>query len=705
MSRRSSLTLATLLAALVGTLTTTPTPSVATEPGARPVASAAKPARVIGAALTGRVVDATTGAPVAGIEVYANPVIGGVLQQLGGGTTTGADGTYTIAYLRGATYVVQFRGTDTLAAAWWYDGATARSATRIHLDPGQWAHLADTALEHRLPSLGGRLLDQDGAPLAGQHVVATSGGYGAPGDDLEAVTDGAGRWSVTPHYAGDYAVYFPGDDEHPGHYLGSVASDDRDPDVVTIPSGAAVVTDDGVLGPGGTVRGSVTRSDTGAPVAGVGVSLTVGQVQSATRTDSDGRWSLQHTPIGAGYLSVGSTADTVAPYPGTDVEVGAGTTTVAPLVVDPEGSIAGRVVDDDGNPLVDVRVHGAGPDNVYTDADGRYTFEDVRPGDYRLIFDKRPTYAFQWWGDAVDDTSAATVHVAPGQHRTDVDATLHRGASISGTISVPGGGPVPRAGVYAVVDSAIVRVASAAPDGTYTIDQLPPGDYTLIAYAEGWAATYWGEVVLGGPRPPLTVTPGQEVRSTDITMQAGYPLTGTVETTAGAAAHRTVSVLDLDHPQPLPFADDRRIDSAFGAFSVDHLRPGHYRVVARCDSYDESSRPVDVTVGPGRAPRADLVTRKGQGRYCYPPPRAERPVILGRAEVGRTVRVRPPVHTDQVISYAWWVGRTRLDAGGTKLLLLPSMRGRRIHVTAALVTDFDPITTVGATSDVTARVR
>jgi hypothetical protein len=136
----------------------------------------------------------------------------------------------------------------------------------------------------------------------------------------------------------------------------------------------------------------------------------------------------------------------------------------------------------------------------YTDADGKYRFEALTPGSWRL-YCASEKLASQVW--AVD---------LPAEGVRTVDFTLTRGGTLTGRVITADGTPVAGAWITTAADGAgrpggvalpagqglSLQGARSAPDGTFTLPSLSPGRYTLSCTAPGYAPqTVEGEVVEG----------------------------------------------------------------------------------------------------------------------------------------------------------------------------------------------------------------
>jgi len=161
-----------------------------------------------------------------------------------------------------------------------------------------------------------------------------------------------------------------------------------------------------------------------------------------------------------------------------------GTTTTVPqqLPPDAQGSsaISGRVTVA-GRPgagaTVEVSyqpccVHGT----AYAAADGTYAITGLPAGTYIVGFVKGGRSS--WYDQKTTAADADRVTLAAGEQRTGIDGTLIAGAGISGKVTSESGVPLAGIWVYFNGQRDYGKVETAA-DGTYAIEDVPAGDYTL----------------------------------------------------------------------------------------------------------------------------------------------------------------------------------------------------------------------------------
>jgi hypothetical protein len=105
-----------------------------------------------------------------------------------------------------------------------------------------------------------------------------------------------------------------------------------------------------------------------------------------------------------------------------------------------------------------------------TDAQGRYLIADLAPGRYTLALSapgRQP--------------AAVPVTVADGDATTQ-DATLRPGARVYGTARTGTGAAIPDARVMLLDrDGNVAGLATTEADGSYSFENLPEGDYTVVA--------------------------------------------------------------------------------------------------------------------------------------------------------------------------------------------------------------------------------
>jgi len=166
-------------------------------------------------------------------------------------------------------------------------------------------------------------------------------------------------------------------------------------------------------------------------------------------------------------------------------------------------SLAGIIRADDaaGTPIAGAAVTTSSqamtPDRVaVTDAEGRFSVSGLPAGHFTLVAAKKP-YLSMAYGQTMPGRGAGLpVALAEGQAVTDLSWRLPRGSVISGRILDARGRPMPGAPVvvmqYRMVNgqrrlqtTSCCIWPKTAPDGTYRVFGLVPGDYYVSAVPPG----------------------------------------------------------------------------------------------------------------------------------------------------------------------------------------------------------------------------
>lgn len=262
---------------------------------------------------------------------------------------------------------------------------------------------------------------------------------------------------------------------------------------------------------------------------------------------ADGSWSVPDV-LAAGSYSVSVSqrtgfagdAEIVTTYYGdvlrgsAPVDVGSGGATGITIHAIGGGRISGTLANTAGDwtALHPVSLDGRSYGEEFVKGDGRYLLKGLPPGDTKLFIrpdnthssPQSPTHqAPQWWpavSEVDGPAAAAAITVTACRTVTDVDATLHPGATITGRVTAVDGTPgqgwvraidprTPQASwdsLERTTDGGLLtaRAGWAGPDGSYTIGGLTPGaDYLVTARGDGSVSS----ILWPGTYAPATATP------------------------------------------------------------------------------------------------------------------------------------------------------------------------------------------------------
>ncbi len=317
------------------------------------------------------------------------------------------------------------------------------------------------------------------------------------------------------------------------------------------------------------------------------------------RADAAGRFRFDDLPSSGGAVLVAVPADARDGRVGleTGLQLVAGQDLVGiELVLIPGLRLAGEVSLADGQPLVGARVElvpripgrrRSGPLNAHSDPAGRFVFESLPPGEYRL-------------GVRHADARATSETLTLDASREDLRIVLEGTLRLAGEILDEHGLAVPWAGVRAdrvagpgivlVGDGRERRYARADTYGRFQLTELEVGEYELRPYAEGHVA----------PGAPLAVSvPAAAEVSLRLVREDGpkpATVSGRVELLASRAAPTGFEVRGVR---------GALVDYDDGRFRVEGLSPGVHRLVLA------ASGCVPIATGPLELPagaRLDLGT-------------------------------------------------------------------------------------------------
>jgi len=350
----------------------------------------------------------------------------------------------------------------------------------------------------------------------------------------------------------------------------------------------------------------------------------------------------------------------------------------APQAGTPSAHLSGRVVEDvTGAPISSAQVMlvpqprtapGPVPLTV-TDQDGRYTFEGVAPGRYRVDVLKAGILP------PADPADAPTLTLAAGQVIDDWNVPVRRAGAIAGRILDPFGEPLADVSVRAVqqtassaassqpivnspfsADLAVHGLQGLRPQGFQTNDLgefrifgLAPGEYLLSASPQqrlGFqnasagttllASTFYPGVPDTSAAQTIVVTAGETVASVEFRLltAAGFRVSGIVADEAGAPVAGAMVMLRGDPRSGVAIMGPvgQTASDANGGFVLGNVPSG---------SYYATVIPIFVSRTSGSVSAESGVTTSGGPQAARADPIA---VVVADADVeGLTIVVsRPP---------------------------------------------------------------
>ena len=265
--------------------------------------------------------------------------------------------------------------------------------------------------------------------------------------------------------------------------------------------------------------GTVVNGITGEPIPKAMVSMG-GTDGAGSATDTSGRWSMTNVTCGTRFV----TATRVGFIPGNNAQASPATrpriqlvsgtpVTSVKVVLMPEASVTGRVLDADGDPVESPQIlllrvvvqNGTRELNqmgfASADSQGNFRFGRLQPGRYIVCASSRMvTYPVGggaglvygescFPGGSASGTASAMPIEAGREVRTSFTLTPVRGAHVRGSVAgVPitssteqPNGPRVMVQLVQVPNGFAVHAAPMTPDGTFDIAAVPPGSYIARA--------------------------------------------------------------------------------------------------------------------------------------------------------------------------------------------------------------------------------
>lgn len=201
-----------------------------------------------------------------------------------------------------------------------------------------------------------------------------------------------------------------------------------------------------------------------------------------------------------------------------------------------------------------------------TDARGSFSFDDVPPGNYHLVVHS-PLYQAAATSIVIKETMTRTIELKLAQNPGALTGTIIKKVNQKG---------IPGAHVT-VVDGPVI-IASTLTDmrGNFSLQGLPPGNYTVIAEADSYQAVSTGSLIEAGKTASAQLALGQKsctIKGHIACRQSHEPLSAVI------AAYNTKQI----------FVKSTLTDSE-GLYTLDNLPPGKYNIIVNADHYQGQTK-------------------------------------------------------------------------------------------------------------------
>jgi 5-hydroxyisourate hydrolase-like protein (transthyretin family) len=493
-------------------------------------------------------VTSSGGPAVNGAQVFLSDTLGTVVAQ----TTTSPTGSYSFASVIPGHYTV------TVSA----DGF--QSATIGQNIPSNQTTTANFVLQTNPGTVAGTITGS-GAALAGAFVEALSG----TGITIAtATTDGAGQYSISRIAPGSYRL--------------RVSASSFQTFVVGFSVGAGQTTavDVNLLANPGSIAGTVTDEETGAPLAGTSLKIvnSSGITDASVTTDVNGQYTANS--LAPGYYVITFSSDghgskTVGTYIQSDT-----VTTVDVSLRRIAGVLTGTVTSD-GAPItgatVDVVLNNIVVAKTITDDNGDYTISGLSPDRYTVILGA-VAYSPVTLGAVIQDNETSVL---------DADLQSIFG-SLAGNVQDDQGNNLPGAVILVKNVDSDVLISRKITDtnGDYAIGELSPGSYIVTASSDDYQASLSGAIISAGSTSTVnfSLEPNPSaITGTIVNLQTGEPIIGAsieIQLMDSNGLILTTTFSDVD-----------------GNFVVEDLMPSTYTIIVSAEGFRISSASLKLTPG------------------------------------------------------------------------------------------------------------
>ncbi len=362
----------------------------------------------------------------------------------------------------------------------------------------------------------------------------------------------------------------------------------------------------------------------GTPIAGAGVVLAESQpamqrtyrrslrfLQGAPEkgleafTDAEGRFEFVHVPAGTYDLEADAVGFVATTVPGLEVAPGTDDLDLGDIYLDPGVTISGRVTDAQGQPLAEVSVTarpvgqvggslvrdlmrrrlGGEDGGIRSAVDGVFEVPDLALGSkVNLHFDR----------EGYQGVEIPGVEVPPA---LPVEAVMQASSQVRGRVETEQGEPVERARVMLVTRGRTDRFRGplfhvTELDGTFILDQVPPGTYQFNVAGESFLPYQGADV---------EVTAGSDVEGLVAVLQPGSEVAGRVLDPQGRPVAGALVQLMVES-ESNPFVRGvmntaQASTDGDGRYRLQGLPPGRQSIEARHEAYRRVVADLEVRTG------------------------------------------------------------------------------------------------------------
>ncbi|PFG05371.1 carboxypeptidase regulatory-like domain-containing protein [Bacillus sp. es.034] len=330
----------------------------------------------------------------------------------------------------------------------------------------------------------------------------------------------------------------------------------------------------------GSIQGTVVDADTLTAISGASVQAINSQnvIVASTTTDGSGQYSF--TSLTPGSYTLLFTASGYATQTLGAIVVSNTVTIVDAALSRLSGALIGTVQDPNASAIpgatVTVFQNNIQISSAITDANGQYMVPGLPPGSYTIVV-SAPNYT----------TETVAAMIESGQ-TTTVNVTLNENpGTLTGFVRDTDNNPIAGGSVTVQISTGtgiIVATTVTASDGSYTVPNLAPGNYTVVAAATNYQAATQGVTITSNTPSVvnfnLASDPGS-IAGNVTNVQTGTPIIG---------ANVQVRVVDSSGAVIATALTDNN-----GQYVVNGLAPGVYTVVVSALNFQTNAASVQVS--------------------------------------------------------------------------------------------------------------
>jgi molybdopterin-binding protein len=259
------------------------------------------------------------------------------------------------------------------------------------------------------------------------------------------------------------------------------------------------------------------------------------------------------------------------------------------------GHISGKVTTRSGRPLpgmcVGFRNKSPVRFAVQTNKAGKYVSLELPPGRYTVSFSptcgtNNGNWLGQFYKNAAAEKNATKVRVTSGHTTPNIDAVMHPGAVVTGTVTNTSGNPIPSI-VVSVASVAHPNIAVAqvktTNKGFFRAERIPSGRYRItflsgIGNKANYAPQQWNDKTFSQQPTIIHLTAGRVLPHINVTMKRGAVITGTVTEGSSSGTPLGGICVRVDGQGPLAGLEGVGKTNSDGTYFISSLATGKYQV-------------------------------------------------------------------------------------------------------------------------------